>query len=165
MKNKICDKGYSCGKTCISVSRSCRVEFAEGVSVSLENRSVQLGERQVEKEVEKARGRLQERVRSLEKERTRLSIKLSELRRELDDVYRDAKYAAERRHFKQGGAGGKKALEELEGEELGKVKSQTSKLEKTVSDLERLYAKKEAEIKSARKEFRSKEAKIREKQR
>lgn len=39
-KKKNCQKGYSCGFTCISITKMCLKEFPEGVSVSLENRSV-----------------------------------------------------------------------------------------------------------------------------
>jgi hypothetical protein len=39
-KKKNCQKGYSCGYTCISVTKACLVEFPDGISVSLDNRSV-----------------------------------------------------------------------------------------------------------------------------
>lgn len=35
MKNKFCQKGYSCGGGCINVSYICRKEFPEGVSISI----------------------------------------------------------------------------------------------------------------------------------
>jgi hypothetical protein len=41
-KRKNCQKGYSCGFTCISLSKACWKEFAEGIAVNLENRSLYL---------------------------------------------------------------------------------------------------------------------------
>lgn len=38
---KQCSVGYSCGKSCISLSKACRVSFPEGVAVSLENRTLE----------------------------------------------------------------------------------------------------------------------------
>ena len=35
IKKRRCKKGYNCGKSCISYKRACRIEFPEGVSVSL----------------------------------------------------------------------------------------------------------------------------------
>lgn len=40
MSKRKCTKGYSCGKSCISVTRACLKEFPEGVSVALDDRSV-----------------------------------------------------------------------------------------------------------------------------
>lgn len=40
-KKKQCTSGYSCGASCISVTKECRVEFPTGVSVGLDRRAVQ----------------------------------------------------------------------------------------------------------------------------
>jgi hypothetical protein len=42
-KYKLCRKGYSCGKSCISISKMCRIDFPVGVAASLETRQAQLG--------------------------------------------------------------------------------------------------------------------------
>lgn len=41
-KKKRCQKGYSCGYTCINVSKICRIEFPDGVSFSLDKRELVL---------------------------------------------------------------------------------------------------------------------------
>lgn len=38
-KKKRCTTGYSCGSSCISVTKECRVEFPTGVSVALDKKS------------------------------------------------------------------------------------------------------------------------------
>ena len=40
MSKKNCKKGYSCGRSCIAVSRACRKEFPNNVSVSLDKKTV-----------------------------------------------------------------------------------------------------------------------------
>ena len=39
-KKKVCTKGYSCGISCISVTKACRKEFPDGVAVMLDSRKI-----------------------------------------------------------------------------------------------------------------------------
>jgi hypothetical protein len=47
-KKRQCKIGYSCGASCISIMKECRIEFPEGVSVGLDRRAVVLNPKKKE---------------------------------------------------------------------------------------------------------------------
>lgn len=54
-KVKKCKVGYSCGSSCIQVTKACLKEFPEGVSVALDNRQVIYAKKIKEKEITTAK--------------------------------------------------------------------------------------------------------------